>query len=171
MKRLLLFAGVLLACLAFAANVINITDTYVFQALFRPWTRTTTQLPAATNYAGYIAYDTTKNTAVVADGTAWRSATPMMGATTYDFQALGSLEGNVTCAESSAITVPGALLTDGCDPSSNLGVDGGAGLLTEAWLSCRVSAAGAAKVKLCVQFTDGGSYNLGDAGFYVRVTH
>ncbi len=73
---------------------------------------------------------------------------------------------------STALRSPDSLrnsLSNSCEASSNLGFDGGDGLLTEATLTCRVSAANAAKVKLCVNFTDGGSYNLHDAGFYARV--
>lgn len=89
---------------------------------------------------------------------------------TWDFPSLsnGTTLGT-PCSETDPVSVPGAVITDGCNVASNLGLDGGALLLSTATLSCTVSAAAAATVKLCVQFTDGGSYNLTDAGFTVRI--
>lgn len=91
------------------------------------------------------------------------------GTTTYDFGTLSNVVGGFpTCQESWAITSTGSQLGDQCLAGSNLGVDGGAVLLTEATLGCAVSAADVTKVKLCVHFTDGGTYDLHDAGFFTR---
>ncbi len=171
MKRWIFVGLALFALIVNAAT--NITVEQVYQVMFRPWTRTTAQLPSAGAYTGYVAYNTSNSALTVSDGTSWRTASPILGATTYDFPSLDpTVNGlGLPCAESWAVMATGAVLTDSCSASSNLGVDGGAALLSTAQLSCRVSAANAAVLKLCVQLTDGGSYNLGDAGFYVRVFH
>ncbi len=89
------------------------------------------------------------------------------GSTSYDFPSLGNNALDTPCAESSSVTIPGALIGDGCMASSNLGSDGGSALLSTAQLRCRATT-GAGVLQLCVQLTDGGAYDLGDAGFYLR---
>ncbi len=169
MKRFGLVAVALAAGVALAAN--NITVEQVYQVMFRPWTRTSAQLPNSAVYTGWVAYNSTKTALTVSDGTDWRTASPMVGAITYDFPALGSGVLNTTCAESTTLTVAGALLGDGCFSSSNLGQDGGAALSLEATLTCRITAADTAKIRMCVSFTDAGAYDLADAGFYARAFH
>ncbi len=175
MKRLsLLLVAALGVGVVWAAETKNIPEIYIFQQLFKPWSRTTAQLPTASAWTGYAAYDSTKGALAVSNGSAWVSSGfnalgPVF--TAYDFAALSSDVLGRTCDESWAVTAAGAALGDGCVSSSNLGMDGGAALLTEAALTCRVSAANAIKFKLCAQFTDGGSYDLGDAGFYGRILH
>ena len=92
-----------------------------------------------------------------------------IGTTTWDFPALGNGALDAPCAESANVTIPGALILDGCDPATNLGADGGAVLLSTANLTCRAGN-GFGVLKLCVQLTDGGSYDLGDAGFTLRTS-
>ncbi len=159
-----------LAGVAFAAQNININDVYVFQQVFRPHVRTNTSLPSAAAYTGYMAFNSTSGALTVSDGTAWRTASPIVGSVAWDFPALGNGALDTPCSETGAITATGAAIGDGCSPASNLGMDGGAVLLSTATLSCR-SATDSAFVKLCVQLTDGGSYDLGDAGFTVRISH
>ncbi len=87
---------------------------------------------------------------------------------TWDFPPLGgSAELDTPCYESATLAVPGAVLDDDCRATSNLGKDGGARLLSTAWLEC-TTVTGGAVFKLCARFTDGGSYNLHDAGFTAR---
>ncbi len=172
MKKLIL-AALLVATVAVAATV-NINDTYVFQALFRPWTRTTTQLPTASAYTGYMAYNTSNGDLTVSDGINWRTASPILASASWDFPQLDvSSVFGLPCNETAAVTATGALLSHACAASTNLGMDGGAALIDLADLTCRVSAANAVKFKLCLRAsTDGGTtYNLGDAGFYARVSN
>ncbi len=173
MKRWAPFAAAvaLVATLAYAATV-NITDTYIFQAVFRPWTRTTAQLPSAAAYTGYVAFNTSKAALTASDGADWRTATPMVGSRSYIFPVLGSdIPTAVVCAESFPITVTGAGFTDGCFASSNLGQDGGVALPDNVQLTCTVTAANTAKVKMCATFSDGGTYTSADAGYWARVFH
>lgn len=90
------------------------------------------------------------------------------GSIAWDFPALGNTALDTPCSETDPIVTTGAAIGDSCSASTNLGADGGAGLLSTATLSCRVSAANRAIAQLCVRLTDAGSYNLGDAGFSVR---
>ncbi len=83
----------------------------------------------------------------------------------YDFPTLGSdIPGAQVCAESFALTSTGTKYQDFCTPSTNLGMDAGTGLLLEATLSCR-AVTDATYVKLCVIFSDAGTYNAPDAGW------
>jgi hypothetical protein len=105
--------------------------------------------------------------------TANRVTNMLAGSTTYDFPALGNAPVDTPCATTWPVTVSGASgvgarIGDPCAVASDLGTDGGAVLLSTAQLTCQVTAAAQATVKLCVHLTDGGSYNLGDAGFFVR---
>ncbi len=159
-----------LAGVALAAQNININDIYVFQQVFRPHVRTNASLPSAAAYTGYMAFNSTNGDLTVSDGTTWRTASPIVGSVAWDFPVLGNNALDTPCDETGAITATGAAFGDGCSPSSNLGMDGGASLLPTATLSCR-AATNVAYVKLCVQFTDGGTYDLGDAGFTVRISH
>lgn len=93
--------------------------------------------------------------------------TTAIGSFTYDFPTLTTVSGGVVAAETPAQTVPGAAFGDGCDPSSNLGVDGGARLLPEAWLTC-TCATNSGYLQLRANFSDAGTYNLHDAGFTIR---
>jgi hypothetical protein len=90
-----------------------------------------------------------------------------VGTGSWDFAVLGSAAGETPCRESGAFPVGGALIGDGCEAASNLGADGGLRLLSTAALTCEAVAAGAV-IKLCVSLTDGGTYDLHDAGFTVR---
>lgn len=90
------------------------------------------------------------------------------GSTTYDFPALGSGVLDLPCAESWSITTTGAAIGDPCQASSNHGADGGSVLPSNVTLSCSVTAADTTKAKLCVRFTDAGTYDSGDAGYYTR---
>lgn len=89
------------------------------------------------------------------------------GSATYDF---GALSGpgtalNTVCADSDAITVTGAALGDVCSLGSSVALSN-AGLVS----SCYVSAADAVKVRMCAAgITDGGTINLADATYKVRV--
>jgi hypothetical protein len=94
-----------------------------------------------------------------------------LGTTSWDFPPLSTAEPlGVVCSETNPVTTTGAAMTDGCMASSDLGSDGGAALLLEADLTCRVSATSRTIGRLCVRSgTDGGiAYNLHDAGFYFR---
>jgi hypothetical protein len=117
-----------------------------------------------------------KSVTVVWNGTNWVSTSA--GATafgktatfTFDFGPLSSNALEANCEETPVIAVTGGVVrTDFCQISSNLATDGGSALAAEATLTCRASVDGV-RGKLCVTYTDGGSYNLGDAGFNVRVT-
>lgn len=174
MKRWTPFFAVIALLSGAALAATNITVEEVFQVLFRPWTRTTTQLPSATAYTGYVAYNTTASALTVSDGVTWRTASPLLGTASWDFPALEVVDAlGTVCSETAAIPIAGAAIGDSCDVSSNLGADGGAGLAILADITCRVSAAGVGKAKLCLRSsTDGGtSYNLHDAGFYLRASH
>lgn len=81
----------------------------------------------------------------------------------YDFPALGSTALELPCATSDAITVTGAGFGDTC----SLGID--QAIVNDALLYCFVSAANAVKVKMCAWQTDGGSVNMPDASYTVRV--
>ncbi len=170
MKRWIL-PLMLSAGLALAATV-NITDTYVFQALFRPWTRTTTQLPTASAWTGYVAFNTTKGVATVSDGTDWRSMSPQLGIATWDFPPLGG--GGVNCAESATLAKTGAAYTDACLATTDLAMDGGSALLyLNATFSCRALTNGVV-FKACAWAADGGTpgtLDLPDAGYFARVIH
>lgn len=87
----------------------------------------------------------------------------------YDFTTLGNVALEMPCEESFPVTLNGtASFRDQCLVSSNLGMDGGAALAATATLSCSVTAANTATAKLCVRFTDAGTYNLHDAGFFFQ---
>jgi hypothetical protein len=87
----------------------------------------------------------------------------------YDFPPLGITELATPCAESHNIAAPGSSIGQGCTASSNLGMDGGSVLSSTALLTCRAGT-NVAVLKLCFFATDGGSYNLHDAGFFVRTS-
>ncbi len=152
MKRLLVVAAVLAVSLAFAQTVTDQYKSTVQPNEFR-----------ADVVMGQRLY---VNGALRTDGGCLGCAAAV-GSFSYDFPALASVSGAVTCAETTAQSVPGALISDGCSPASNLGADGGARLLTEATLSCTMGNA-VGYLKLCVNFSDAGTYNLGDAGFTMR---
>lgn len=83
----------------------------------------------------------------------------------HDFPTLSSnVGGEQVCAESFPITSTGTKHKDFCTASTNLGMDAGVGLLLEATISCR-AATNATYVKLCVSFTDAGTYDAPDAGW------
>lgn len=170
MKRWLpvLVAVAIAGGVALAASV-NVTNEQVFLAMFRPWTRTTAQLPSVSAYGQYVAWDTTKSALVVSDGTTWRSASPFIGTVDYAFPALQSDNSGPVCALSNAATVPGATMGMGCVVSSNIGSDGGAVLSSDVTPTCRVSATGAAKVQLCLHVADAGTVTVADAGWILRV--
>lgn len=88
---------------------------------------------------------------------------------TYDFPPVSSVVLGTPCLETPTQTVAGAVIGDFCKISSNLGADGGSRLLDTAKLSCD-AVTGGAIAKLCVQLTDGGSYDLHDAGFTMGVS-
>lgn len=175
MKRWILPLA-LAAGLAFAGTV-NITDTYVFQALFKPWARTTAQLPTASAWTGYLAYDSTKGALTVSNGSAWVSSglnALATGIVTWDFPALGG--GGVNCAESRTVTITGAVTGDACLASADWGLDGGAvsvNTLVTTGPFCRTITNGAI-VKMCAWAADAGTpgtVDLPDSGFFVRVIH
>ncbi len=173
MKRLILAAIALGAALAFAGTV-NITDTYVFQALFKPWSRTTAQLAALTPSAwkGYAAYDSTKGALAVSNGTAWvSSGLNELGpvSASFDPGALGS--GAANCQDSNPVTVAGAVITDRCSAAANFGIDGGAGMLIDVWLTCNVTGTNTVKGRICTAISDGGSVDLPDANYTYQVFH
>lgn len=90
-----------------------------------------------------------------------------IGTIAWDFEALSNIAMGTPCGVSDIAVIPGALPDDGCTPSINLRSDGGTGLLSTAKLSCYATTGGA-YAQLCVSLTDGGSYNLGDAGLTLR---
>ncbi len=84
----------------------------------------------------------------------------------WDFPALSSTPGGAqTCIESGVITSTGTKIQDFCSSSNNFGVDGGSALPLEAFITCR-AATDSTYIKLCVSLSDGGSIDLGDAGWY-----
>ncbi len=91
---------------------------------------------------------------------------------TYDFPALtdARVQLATVCAESWTCTATGATIGDTCLASSNLGADGGSALASTAQLRCRAVTNGVV-FQLCNFTTDGGSYDLGDAGFVGRIIH
>lgn len=86
----------------------------------------------------------------------------------WDFPALGNTALDTPCSETANCNLPGAAIGDSCIAGTNLGVDGGAVLLSTATISCRATT-NAIVFKLCVSLTDAGSYNLTDAGLFGRV--
>ncbi len=161
----------LVGALALAANV---TDVQVYQVLFRPWSRTTAQLPAASAWTGYVAYNSSNSALTVSDGLTWRTASPILASAAWDFPQLDvSAVFGLPCNETAAVTATGAVMSDACASSSNFGVDGGALPPDLVDLSCRVSATNAVKFKLCLRAsTDGGIvYDAPDAGYFARVLH
>ena len=85
------------------------------------------------------------------------------GSVDYDFTELSNVALGTPCALGPSVTVTGAVFGDACMASfahitKPVGVT----------LDCFVSAANAAKVQLCVQFTDAGVYDAEDAGFRLR---
>ncbi len=92
-----------------------------------------------------------------------------VGTCSFDFPVLDPVAPlGQPCGESFECAFSGSAIGLGCSPSSNLGADGGAALSSTATLSCRATAAGAVG-QLCFHATDGGTYNLHDAGFTYRV--
>jgi len=83
-----------------------------------------------------------------------------------DFPLLGSAVDQRICAQTPAFTVSGALLGDACLASADY--DGGFTLPPEVTMSCDVTAADSAKVRLCSRFVDGGTFDVGDAGYFAR---
>lgn len=160
-RKIILAATVLGATLAFAGS-INIPDTYVFQALFRPWTRTTAQLASASNNLGYVAFDTTKGALIASDGTIWRNATPMAVTADWDFASLGS--GAAPCEDTRAVTLPGVTFGAGCTMTGNQGADAGATLVLGVQFYCYPTSANTVKGRACSWAVDGG-LNLTDAGY------
>lgn len=154
--RLALAVAVLGSCLAVPlALAQTVTDQYK-----------TNKQPLDLEADVFMAQRLYVNKALRVDG-GCVGCTAAVGSFSYDFPALASVSGAVTCAETPAQSVPGALISDGCAPASNLGADGGARLLTEAWLTCSMGV-DVGYLKLCALFSDAGTYNLGDAGFTLR---
>ncbi len=91
---------------------------------------------------------------------------------TWDFPALTDIRLVLAtaCAETATCNAPGAVIGDSCLAASNLGMDGGAALHSDARLSCRAVTNGVV-FQLCSFTSDGGSYDLGDAGLVGRVIH
>lgn len=172
-----LLSVVLVAGVALAGTV-NITDIFVFQTLFRPWSRTTTQLAALSPSAwtGYVAYNSTLGKLVYSNGSAWTGPgfnTLGPFSTTYDFPVLSPTNSSGTdeCLRSWNVTATGAVLTDGCFASNNFGVDGGAILPTNVHITCSVVAADTIAFDACAQLNDAGTINLTDAGYLGRILH
>jgi hypothetical protein len=122
----------------------------------------------ATLLVGTLAYAVPAPNLDPAPGTYVGQRTTITNRSEVTISITGPLEAN--CEETPVIAVTGGVVrTDFCQISSNLATDGGSALAAEATLTCRASVDGV-RGKLCVTYTDGGSYNLGDAGFNVRVT-
>ena len=90
-----------------------------------------------------------------------------------DFGNLGGAAASAVspCREADC-TVTGAAIGDTCLASTTYGADdGGTVLPAESTLSCRVTAANTAKVKLCWQSSDAGSFDPGAGLYRVRIIH
>lgn len=173
MRKLAILA--LIASGVVAAASVNIDYNIVYQALFRPWSRTTAQLPAASAWTGYVAYDSTKSALAYSNGSAWVSngfASVGPGIAKWDFPALGG--GGVNCADSATLAMTGVAYGDGCVASTDLGMDGGSvALYLNATFSCYAKTNGVV-FRACAWAADAGTpgaLDLPDAGYFARVLH
>ncbi len=116
--------------------------------------------------------------AIIVDGGI--TATSINGATVYnsivgsrawDFPELSAVELGTPCALSGVATLTGTRIGDRCSVGITFGADGGADvLLSTATLVCRAVTNGAV-AQLCVHLTDGGSYDIADAGYVFQTWH
>ncbi len=107
---------------------------------------------------------------LVWDGVNWVAldSRPGVGSLAYDFEALVAGQ----CSKSHLAAVPGALLSNACAASTNLGMDGGAVLSEVAVLTCQFTSDGVGQIQLCAHGqSDAGvlGFDLHDAGFFLRV--
>lgn len=88
----------------------------------------------------------------------------------YDFPACATYAGGVTACHqhTPAFWVDGGQVQDTCDVSTNLTIADG-GLLDEVTFDCSVVTPNRAVIRMHASNTDGGTTNVGDAGFTVRV--
>lgn len=84
----------------------------------------------------------------------------------------GSAASAVSPCRESSCAVLGAAIGDTCLASTTYGAnDGGTVLPAESTLSCRVTVANTALVKLCWQSTDAGAFDPGAGLYRVRIIH
>ncbi len=153
------------------AGTINIADTYVFQALFRPWSRTTAQLPTASAWTGYVLFNSTRGVPMASDGTDWHSMAPQVGIAKWKFPAIGG--GNANYSESATLAITGVTYGDECDVSTDLGMDGGSvALYALAQFSCRAVTNGVVfRAETFASDAGDSAIALPDAGYFARVWH
>ncbi len=88
--------------------------------------------------------------------------------TAWDFPVIGLNDLDTPCRVSGLMPMTGVKWGDTCDVQSDLGMDGGAAALPDTVLLTCKSKNNGAVVKLCALFTDAGTYDAADGGFWIR---